>query len=175
MFLKICVNCKANILNNFQMKYIYQFSTSSLWKEVKKDELKENHIVFIIIKTSSQVTNKQQVNMGKIFMQQQKSYRPFGWGLELETSTVDCNWNCCLVSNPPAKLPITYEMFSPSPGQSFWQQFQTAMFYAINSLMIELQFMCTFIPHGSFGNPKFCMRNSKSCSFKSYVYRLSVT
>ena len=66
-------------------------------------------------------------------------------------------------------------MFSPSPGQAFWQQFQIAMFYAINSLMIELKFTCTFIPHCSFGNPKFCMRYSKSCSFESYVHRLSVT
>lgn len=41
--------------------------------------------------------------------------------------------------------------------------------------MIELQFMCTFIPHCSFWNPKFCMRYSKSCSFESYIYRLSVT
>jgi hypothetical protein len=129
----------------------------------------------MMIKSSSQTTNKQQVNMGKNCMQQEKSYRPYGWGLKLETSKSDCNSSCRQISNPSAKLSITYDKFSPSSGQSFWQQFHTAMFYAINSLMIELQFMCTFIPHGSFGNPKFCVRNSKSCPFKSYIHRLSVT
>jgi len=94
----------------------------------KKNESKENHIVFIIIKPSLQITHKQQVNMENIFMQQQKHYKPYGCGLKMEPTKSDCNSSCYLISNPYEKLSIVYVKFSPSPGQAFWQQFQTALF-----------------------------------------------
>jgi hypothetical protein len=50
----------------------------------KKNESEENHIAFVIIKPSLQITHKQQVNMDNIFWQQRKSYKPYGCGLKFE-------------------------------------------------------------------------------------------
>jgi len=44
--------------------------------------------------------------MENIFMQRQKSYKPHGCGLKLETTKSDSNSNCCLISNPYEKLSI---------------------------------------------------------------------
>lgn len=66
--------------------------------------------------------------MENIFMQQQKSYKPYDCGLKLETTKSDSNSSCCLISNPYEKLSVVCDKFSPSPGQAFWQQFQIAMF-----------------------------------------------